>query len=219
MEVYHNANIFVHVSTGSIALLLGAIALLSTKAGRRHKLSGRLFSWLISVVILTGLIGVFVFGRNTFLLVVTVLSGYVAFSGNRILKSKSNVPKGFDIAVSIISLFVLIYILYYFKSIGMIWSPIVIYSIVGALIFVLIYDSLRYLIPLKIYKKHNIWLYEHIYKMTSAFSALLAAFVGTVLDQYQPHSQYLPSVFGILIIIGFMIYVAKKGLKKMPKVQ
>ena len=213
----HQVNIITHVISGSLGLIVGIIALLSVKGGRVHNKSGRYFLLLMVVVILTGLIGVFIFGRNTFLLVITVLSGYVAFSGYRTLKDKSNKPKALDIGVAITSLVVLFYFLYYFKQIGMIWAPVIIYSTVGALLLVVTYDFIRYLIPTKTYKKHKLWLYEHIYKMTSAFAALLAAFSGTVLDDYQPHSQYIPSALGIMIIIGFMIYVARKGLKKMPK--
>ncbi len=217
MEILHKSNIFIHIVTGSIALLLGLVALLSKKGFKVHNTSGNYFLGFMSIVIFTGLIGVFVYGRNAFLLVITVLSGYVSFSGYRILIHKSNVPKIIDMSVALISLLVLAYFLYYFRSIGMIWSPIVIYSGAGALFFIITYDFCKYLIPRRSYKKHRIWIYEHIYKMTSAFGGLLAAFVGTVFEDYQPHSQYLPSAFGMLIIFGFMIYVNRKGLKKFPK--
>lgn len=217
MEIAHKLNILAHIITGAIALILGIIALTTIKGGKTHNKTGRYFLKLISIVILTGLMGVFIFGRNTFLLVITVLSGYVSFSGYRVLLLKSNVPKKVDILASMVSLLVLGYFLYYFKSIGMIWSPIVIYSTVGALLFVITYDLLKYLIPINTYKKHRIWIYEHIYKMISAFSALLSAFSGTVLEKYQPHSQYIPSVLSMLLIIVFMIYVYKNGLKKIPK--
>lgn len=213
----HEANIFIHVLAGSIALILGLVALLSAKGLQWHNTSGRYFLMLMSVVIVTGLIGVLIYGRNTFLLVVTVLSGYLAFSGYRTLKLKSNKPKIIDIVVAIISLSVLAYFLYYFQSIGMFWSPAITYSTVGALVLIIVYDFLRYLISEGIYKKNRIWIYEHIYKMTSAFGALLSAFSGTVLDAYHPHSQYLPSVLAILIVIGFMFYVRKYGLRNMPK--
>ncbi|NER18472.1 hypothetical protein [Spongiivirga citrea] len=214
MEIVHKYNIVIHIITGCIALALGLVALLSTKGGKLHNTSGKYFLRLIAFVILTGLIGVFVFKRNSFLLVITVLSGYVSFSGYRVLVLKSNTLKSIDVLVAMASLLVLAYFLYYFKSIGMIWSPVIIYSGAGALLVVVMYDFLRYLIPKKKYEKNRIWLYEHVYKMTSAFSGLLAAFVGTVFDQYQPHSQYIPSVLGMMIIFGFMIYVYKYGLKK-----
>lgn len=82
---------------------------------------------------------------------------------------------------------------------------------------IIAYDLIRYLIPKKIYQRKRIWFYEHIYKMTNAFGALLAAFSGTVLDAYQPHSQYLPSVLIQIICVGFMVYVSKYELKIIPK--
>ena len=217
MQTLHNINILVHIITGSIALLLGLTALLSRKGGIIHNKVGMWFLIFISAVIFTGLIGVFVFGRNTFLLVITILSGYVSFSGYRILKLKANTPKKVDVLAAAVSLLILVYFLYYFKSIGMIWSPIIIYSTVGALLIVISYDFLRYLITRKNYKENRIWIYEHIYKMTSAFSALLSAFIGTIFEKYQPHSQYIPSALGLLIILGFMLYVYKFGLKRFPK--
>jgi len=217
MEILHKSNIIVHIITGFIALLLGFVALFTIKGSKVHNKSGNYFLGFMSIVILTGLIGVFVYKRNTVLLVITVLTGYVSFSGYRILLLKSNVPKIIDMSVALISLAVLVYFLYYFQAIGMFWSPIVTYSGAGALFFIVCYDFFRYLIPRVKYKKHRIWVYEHIYKMTSAVFGLLAAFVGNVFDKYQPHSQYLPSVLGMMIIFGFIIYVYRYGLKNMPK--
>ena len=84
MEILHKSNILLHIITGSLALLLGLLALLSVKGAKVHNTTGKYFLGFMSIVILTGLIGVFFFGRNTFLLVITVLSGYVAFSGYRV---------------------------------------------------------------------------------------------------------------------------------------
>jgi hypothetical protein len=207
----HNTNIVIHVVAGSIALLLGIIDLITKKGGNWHKKSGNYFLILLIIVVLTGLIGVFIFKRNTFLLIITVLSAYYGFSGYRILHTKINSPKFIDISVAIISLISVSYFLYYFKSIGMYWSPIIVYSTVGALLIIVAYDFVRYLIPKKTYK--NIWLYEHIFKMIGAFTALLSAFSGTVFENYQPYSQFLPSVFGTLLQIGFIVYYVRKFKK------
>lgn len=200
----HTSNIVIHVVIGSIALLLGLIALVSKKGKKWHVKSGKLFLSFLAIVIATGLIGVFVFKRNTFLLIITVLSAYYGFSGYRILQTKSNRPELLDISVAILSLISVSYFLYYFKSIGMYWSPIIVYSTVGALFMIIAYDFFRYLIPKKVYG--NMWLYEHIFKMIGAFTALLSAFTGTVFENYQPYSQFLPSVFGTLLQIGFIVY-------------
>ena len=178
-------------------MLLGLTALTTKKGQNIHKKVGNIFLRLLIVVVFTGLIGVFIFGRNTFLLVITALSAYQGFSGYRILKTKSNDPKLLDISVAIISLLSVSYFLYYFKSIGMIWTPVIIYSTIGVLLFLITYDFARYFIPKSKYR--HLWLYEHIYKMIGAFTALLAAFAGTVFSSFQPFSQILPSGLGILL--------------------
>ncbi|MFK7811950.1 MAG: hypothetical protein AB8B59_05615 [Maribacter sp.] len=215
MEEYtlsHQINIIIHVISGSLALVIGIIAMATRKGGRAHKKSGLVFLFLVTLVITTGLIGVFIFNVNTFLLVITLLSGYEAYSGYRVLKLKSNTPKSQDILVALLALASGVYFLYYFKSIRMYWAPGIIYSTVGALFLLIAYDFLRYLIPKNRYKK--LWLYEHIYKMVAAFTALFAAFVGTVLPQYHPYSQFLPSIFGTLLAIGFIVYFYRKNRRK-----
>ncbi|MDB5117420.1 MAG: hypothetical protein JWQ79_2912 [Mucilaginibacter sp.] len=206
--VIHKINIAIHIAAGSLALVVGLIAIVASKGKKLHKLIGRLFLILMTIVILTGLIGVFVFGRNTFLLVITVLSGYLAFSGYRVIKAKSNNPKFIDIGICLLSLISVSYFLYYFKSIGMVWSPVIIYSTVGYLFLLIVYDLGRYFIPTKTYA--NLWIYEHILKMVGAFSGLLSAFSGTVFPQYQPYSQFIPSILGTLITIGFMIAITNR---------
>ena len=210
----HRANIIVHVFAGSIALLLGVVALVTKKGGKNHKRSGNIFLGLLIVVIITGFVGVFVFGRNTFLLVITVLSGYFGFSGYRVLQTKSNQPKLVDVCVAIGSLISVFYFLHYFRSIKMIWSPVIIYSTVGTLLLVISYDFFRYFIPASTYG--GLWFYEHIFKMIGAFTALLSAFSGTVFSNYQPYSQFLPSVFGTILQIGFIIYYYRKN-KRQPR--
>ncbi len=207
METYSNIhilNIVIHISSGLIALLLGFIALISKKGKKLHIKSGKYFLVFLFIVVITGLIGVFIFKRNTFLLIITILSAYYGFSGYRNIQSKTNTPKFIDIFVPLISLFSVAYFLYYFKTIGMYWSPVIIYSTITALFMIIIYDFVRYLIPKKTYK--GMWLYEHIFKMIGAFTALLSAFLGTVFDKYQPYSQFLPSLIGTLLQIGFIIY-------------
>jgi hypothetical protein len=210
LTVVHKINIAIHVAAGSFALIIGLIAIIVSKGKKLHRQTGRLFLMLMSIVILTGLIGVFIFRRNTFLLVITIMSGYLAFSGYRAIKTKSNTPHLIDIGVCLLSFISVSYFLYYLKSIGMIWSPVIIYSTVGYLLLMIVYDLGRYFIPVKKYA--NLWLYEHILKMVSAFTGLLSAFSGTVFPQYQPYSQFIPSILGTLLAISFMIAVPSRKL-------
>ncbi len=210
----HSINIIIHVFCGTIALLLGVIVLISKKGKRLHKKTGRIFLGFLIIVIITALIGAIVFRGNSFLLVLTILSGYNGFSGFRTLKTKSNKPKLLDVWVALLSLGIGLYFMDYMKSTELFWNPVVIYSTFGALFLVVGYDLMRYLIPSKSYKA--LWLYEHIYKMINAFTALLAAAVGTILPNYQPYSQLLPSVFGTLLVVGFIIYFYRKRNVQRP---
>lgn len=205
LSTMHKGNILIHIIAGSTALLIGIVILLASKGTRFHKKAGKWFLICLTIVILTGLLGVFVYGRNVFLLVITILSGYLGYSGYRAAHLKTNRPNLPDIAGAFASLFTVGYFLYYFHSIGLIWAPVIIYSTVGWLVAIVTYDLLRYFIPENVYA--GLWLQEHILKMVSAFSGLLSAFSGTVFPQYQPYSQFLPSVFGTLIAIGFMLNV------------
>jgi uncharacterized membrane protein len=209
ISLLHKGNIFLHVSAGSLALLVGLSVMLKNKGGRIHRVSGRIFLALLTIVILTGLIGVFVFNRNSFLLVITTLSGYMGFSGYRVVRNRSNIPKIMDISVAVLALASVTFFIWYFHSIGMIWSPIIIYSTVGYLILAVGYDLGRYLIKEGAYQK--LWLYEHILKLVSAFSGLLSAFTGTVFPQYQPYSQFLPSVLGGFIALYFVFKLWTKN--------
>jgi hypothetical protein len=208
----HQANIITHVVAGSIALLIGLAIILISKGNQTHKKAGRFFLYLLCIVIFTGLMGVLAFGRHSFLLLITILSGYYGFSGYRTLQTKSNQIYWIDIVAGGLAIIIAGYYVYYMKIIGMFWKPVVTYSTVGALFFVVSYDFLRYLIPKSKYR--NLWLFEHIYKMFGAFTALLSAFAGTVFAHYQPYSQLLPSVFGTLLQAGFIIYYAIKMSKK-----
>jgi hypothetical protein len=212
LSLFHKMNILIHILAGSSALLIGVFILVAAKGGKKHRILGCLFLWLLSIVILTGLLGVFIFKRNSFLLVITVLSGYLGFSGFRVMRNRSNKPRLLDVAAALLSILSVFFFVYYFRSIGMIWSPVIVCSTVGYLVLVVVYDLGRYLFAKKTYQ--NIWMYEHILKMVSAFSALLSAFTGTVLPQYHPYSQFLPSVFGSVIALVFMLsYWYKRKFK------
>jgi len=203
LSLLHRGNIIIHVSAGAVALLIGIYILFKAKRTRIHRISGRVFLLLLAIVVFTGLLGVFIFKRHSFLLVITVLSGYMGFSGFRAIRSRSNKPQVLDISIAFLALASVIFFLWYFTKTEMLWSGIIIYSTIGYLIMAVVYDLSRYFISQKVYG--NLWLYEHILKMVSAFSGLLSAFSGTVLPQYQPYSQFLPSLLGSLIAVGFMI--------------
>jgi hypothetical protein len=203
MEIIHRINILIHILSGTLALIVGFGAIFTVKGGKWHIRFGQYFKWTIAIVILTGLIGVFVFKRNNFLLVITLLSGYTCFSGIRAVKLKGKKPKKYDYAIALIVISSALYYLYYINSIGMYWAPAVTYSTIGALFIVTFYDLSKRLMSTNTLGK--VFMYEHVYKMISAFIAITSAFTGTVFPDYKPYSQLVPSIFGFAYIIVIFI--------------
>ncbi|MFY0255501.1 hypothetical protein ACDQ55_16265 [Chitinophaga sp. 30R24] len=212
METIHPFNIATHVIAGSLALLTGIGALAVPKGSIQHIRLGRYFIWFVAVVITTGLLGVFVFKRNNFLLVITLLSGYNCFSGIRAIRQRGRKPDIPDSLASAVVILSAVYYLYYLHASGLYWSPVITYSTIGALLLVTAYDLLKWILPASIRKKAGI--YEHVYKMISALSGLTAAFSGTVLPQYKPYSQLLPVVIGFSYIIIIFITIGRYAPSK-----
>lgn len=210
----HSGNIAVHVISGSLALIIGFLMLLKAKGTSFHRKSGYLFMLCMMVVVTTGILGVIVFKRNLFLLLITVLAGYNTYSGFRILKEKSNRFYSKDLIAMFLALSTALVFVYYLKSVGFYWNPVVIYSGLGYLLLVITYDMLRYCIPESAYGQ--LWRYEHSSKMISALGALLSAFIGTLLPDHKPYSQILPSLFMTFVMVFFNIklYVQIKRQQK-----
>jgi len=98
---------------GSLALIAGLVAAVLNKGGKQHIRFGRYFMWMIIIVIVTGLFGIFLFKRNNFLLVITMLSG-----------PKARAHRLYGPVIAMASAF---YYLYYIYSLGLYWSPVIIY--------------------------------------------------------------------------------------------
>jgi len=87
MSVVETWSLWLHVAAGTVALLAGAVALVTTKGGRRHRLAGRAFLASMAVVVATvvALLAVAPTAFRVVLTLVAVFSGYLAFSGYRAL--------------------------------------------------------------------------------------------------------------------------------------
>jgi hypothetical protein len=108
-----------------------------------------------------------------------------------------------DVLVAILTLTTGFLYLFWLRQGDGNWSHPVIYSTVTALGLVTTYDLAKHFIFYEQLKTW--WLYEHIYKMISAFSVLLSAFAGTVLpESFKPYSQIAPSIICIWLIIFFI---------------
>lgn len=82
--------LWIHIAAGTVAVLAGSVALLTTKGGTRHRRAGRLFlaSMGVTVGTVVVLLAVTVTRFRIILTLVAIFSGYLAFSGYRVLARK-----------------------------------------------------------------------------------------------------------------------------------
>jgi hypothetical protein len=198
----HQLNIFIHIGAGSLALIIGAVILFAKKGTPFHRKWGKYFVVLLSIVVSTGFFGWLFFRTNHFLLMLTILAGYNTLTGYWITKSRERRAAPILLALTFATLFIGSFYVIWLMNSDDIWNKTVIYSTVSALILVTTYDLIKGLF-LHV-RMQQWWLYEHIYKMVSAFSAILSAFTGTVLPDYKPYSQVAPSGICMMLIVFFI---------------
>lgn len=211
MASLHHFNIIVHVVFGTLALLVGLGPMLTAKGGAAHVRAGRWFLGLATGALITAVLGLAVFNFRPFLTVIVLLSVYQAYSGYRALRTRATGPTLRDAVFSAVFLMAGLAFLALLPRITLVWSPVVMYSTLGVLLTMTVYDLSRF--AWRARWRRGAWLYEHIWKMMSTYAALLSAFTGTVLAGYQPYSQFLPSVLGSVVAWGFMgvVYWQRRG--------
>lgn len=204
-SVLHTLNVALHVVFGTAGLLLGLIPLLTRKGGGAHRRFGRYFLVCLGGLLVTASLGVVLFRFRAFLAVITMLSGYTAYSGMRALKNKASGPKLQDGIVAAVGLAAAALFIAYIRSVRFPWASAVIYSILGSLLAYCAYDLARFLFPKSWLGR--VWWYEHLVKMLATYTAVLSAFAGTVLPlAWQPYSQLLPSI----LLVGAGAYFLMK---------
>jgi uncharacterized membrane protein len=199
----HWLNLVIHVVFGAAALLLGLVAILSSKGGRVHRRSGMLFLYAYVVVIVTALIGLLVFDFRSFLAVVTVLSFYDAFAGYRALQLRGRRPETIDRIASVLGMCTPWIFIAVMRQLHRTWAPVLTWSILGGLVAMSGYDLLRNVLPLAWLRR--VWVQEHLLKMMGAYIAITSAAAGTIFPSALPWAAVIPSVIGTAVGWGFVI--------------
>lgn len=202
LDLLHRGNLAIHIGAGSIGILVGVLLLIGTKGSPWHRKWGKVFAYCSLVVSATAILGIIFFRFLPLFALLTVLTVYQLISGWRCVRRKGLGPSigdGLWTLAGVLAAVALFPSLVEAPKNGS-TQPVVIYSTLGALVFVLGFDSVRWFFPVGWYAV--IWQYEHVYKLMASFSALVSAFVGNVVRFGQPWSQVLPSFLG-LVLIGF----------------
>lgn len=210
----HKINIVTHISAGVIGMIIAIFAYASTKGGLKHRKFGRLFLYAMGIVILTALVGVIFYRSQAFLTVITFVSFYSAYSGFRVLKTRESGFQFVDLCVMLLISFIAIFFVVNLHRTQLVWNPSVVYYTLFSLFLLIGFDVLRYFRPTLIRNKY-FWLYDHTYRMTGAFAALLSAGAGTLMGDWVAYKEIIPAGLSTLWLIYCMIYFPAKVRKRM----
>jgi uncharacterized membrane protein len=212
MSNAHIINLLIHITSGAVALIIGFVILSQMKGTEKHRKLGRAFSYLTLIVCLSAATGVIFFRFLPPFAALTLLVLYQFVSGWHIIYTKERGPSKFD---AIWTLFMAAFIVFVApilieRTIG---TRTIVYSALGSLSSVLLYDTMRWLFPRRWYQR--LWRYEHTYKMIAPLFGMFSAFVGNVVRVGQPWSQITPSAVGFMVIGYYFVKLYREDKKRL----
>ena len=201
-----------HIAAGVISLITAPVAMLVTKGGAAHRTSGKIFLWCMVYIFVSAII-LGTYHWKPFLLMVSVLSFYLVYSGTRTLKQKQIRLAGsvmwYDWVVAIVcGLFMIAFLIW---SVDLMVNGtnviLILFFSVGGL-FSIVTEMKRYRVRTE--TKHG-WLFNHIGRMTGGFIAAVTAFSTNVLTFLPGVVQWLwPTLIGNVLIIFWIRTYRKK---------
>jgi len=200
----HSVNIVTHVGAGASALGIGLFALFSRKGGWLHRRAGWVTASLGGVALATAVLAALLFHPPAPLVAATLSASYQYLSGLRSARLRGGGLGWPDVALAMIGL-ALVALLIHFMSTGTrSWSPAIGYSTMGFITLVALYDLSR---PAWLHTwRTHVRPLDHGVKMIGFYFAMMSAGAGNLLAQWQPVSQVLPSMLGLVTMVGFIIY-------------
>lgn len=189
---------------------MAIIAYVSVKGGTTHRKYGRWFLGFIGVTITTAALGVLLFRDRPFLTVVTLQAAYMAYTGFRVLKRKNATYHIVDLLVLAGTVLMVGNFFFKLRSANIVWNQRIVEYILFYLCLILGFDLLRFFWP-GIVKQPKFWLYDHIFRMTGAFTALVSAGIGTVMSGWEPWNQIVPAIMATLWGIFSLIWFPRQA--------
>jgi uncharacterized membrane protein len=190
-----------HIICGLFAVVAGLLPIVTRKGSRLHRASGWIFTSLMGVMLACAWV-MTALHFNAYFAALTATATITVFSGVRVLKRKrpdlhrADRARAIDwiltLAVVGVGLWVLVLILLGRAGPNAAVSAALVY---GALTYGG-WDLWRFLRPTDWPFSRNLWTYEHLVKMLSAYGAVMSAFSGNFLTFLPtPWSQLWPTLF------------------------
>lgn len=180
METFIKYLIFSHVAAGVISLISAPISMVVAKGGTAHRISGKVFFWSMVYIFVSALV-LGTYHWKPFLLMVSVLSFYLVYSGYRTLYQKQiQLGKGvmwYDWTVAALcGIFMLGFLIWSVELMVNGTNAILIIFFNTGGLFSIITEVKRYVT--KSEQKYG-WLFNHIGRMVGALSQPLLPFRQT----------------------------------------
>lgn len=209
--------LILHITCGLAASLVGLAPIFTRKGSRLHRLAGRLFVFLMVILLVTAW-AMTAMHFSAYLLGLSATATYHVFSGVRVLGRKRPDARiedrarfiDWSAAVGVVAVGLAVFILI---ATGRSEGPP---AVAGGLAFAAVsfgsWDLWRFARPNDWPFSPNLWTYEHLVKMLSAYSAVLSAFSGNFLTPLPaPWSQLWPSLlFPSLAAIWIAILIMRR---------
>lgn len=209
-----SSSLFLHIISGSIALISGAIAIFSSKGQGVHRRAGRIYFWAMTLVFLSGLV-LSVYRYNRFLFLLAFLSYYSAFAGIRSLSLRQlhqgQAPQWYDWAAGLINAVANLL----FLGLGAYWLWEGQYIAGGMSVgfalggLAISHANLHPFIQSP--TESNQWYQAHIGNMMGSYIATFTAFLSTTLGSSGLINPYLLFVLPSLIGVPMLLYWQRKN--------
>jgi uncharacterized membrane protein len=210
----HLTNLAIHVAAGTVALAIGFSILARAKGTPTHRRLGRLFCYFALVVCSSAALGTMFFHFVPVFAVLSVLVPYQVIGGWHSVYTQCQGPSKVDALLTLLATALFIALIP-----AVLRHPaeasIVVYSSLGGLAVVLLYDTIRWLFPRRWYR--TLWKYEHSYKLIGSLFGMLSALIGNVVRIGQPWSQILPSAVGTLVIAYYFARLYQQASRHSPE--
>lgn len=212
MDMVLKLFVFSHVMAGVVSLVTAPIAMAVSKGGKAHRISGKIFFWSMVWIFISALV-LGITHWKPFLLMVSVLSFYLVYSGYRTLDQKQlSQGKGvewYDWAIAIGCALCMLSFLAWSVYLMFLGNAVFLFTFfsIGGLFS--IYAEVKAYVK-KPERKHR-WLLNHIGRMMGGFIAALTAFSTNVLTFMPGLWQWLwPTIIGTPLIIYWIRMYRKK---------
>lgn len=206
-----------HIGCGFILVIAGLLPILTRKGSPAHRLSGRVFVWLMSTL-LAAAWAMTALHFNAYFVALSTTASITLFSGVRVLRRKRpdmdprQRATALDWVATLSVAAIGVWILFLMLT-GRTTSP---KAVTIALIYAALsygaWDLWRFARPTDWPFSPDLWTYEHLVKMLSAYGAVVSAFSGNYLKFLPtPWSQLWPTMlFQPLAIIWIVVLVTRR---------